>query len=523
MTSANTSLKIALICPPPAQMDPWMKRLAERICLAPGLQLAVLIQTQEPGAKKTAFAAWWRIEEKLAGRAVAADCPQFDALLAQLPILTTNDPDGISASGLDVIIDLTSRRGQDVNSSLSRQGVWGLDFLGDVRGASSVAAILKPDRLIEIALIQRLAENPLPQAIAAATLNTKFIAARNHLYICEKSVTLIMRELTRLRQFGRTSIEMETLNSAPRVPGVISGLRYAAQLVRNAATRVLEKFGTKLKLRPGLFYLQTVEGDPLSIDPNTMKMHAVPGNAYYADPFLWASGGEMFCFFEVYDYDTGHGHLSAGKVVNGRLTDVRQIINCDYHMSFPFLFEQDGELFMLPETCGANRIEIWKCAEFPYEWERHRTVLDDVVAADSSIVEIDKEWWLFTNISTDVFGEMNSELHVYKISDPLMSTLEPHPLNPVVFDARTARNGGRVFEQNGNLYRATQRNSHGLYGYGLNLMRIDHISMTKYEETLVRRIDGNFRNGVIGCHHLDSRDGLTIIDVRKRVGGWSKN
>lgn len=523
MSLGTSALKIALICPAPAQMDPWMKRLAEQICLAPGLQLSVLIQPSVPGTNRTAFGPWWRIEEKLAARAVAAVCPGFDALESQLPILQTSDSDGISASALDIIIDLTSRRGQDVDSNLSRYGIWSLDFLGDVRGASSVAAILKLDRLIEIALMERDTDHPHPQTFATATLNTKFIAARNHLYICEKSVTLIMRELARLRQFGRPSRDKIAPDSAPRSSGIVSGLQYGAQLVRNVMVRVLEKLGTKLGLRPGFFYLQTAEGDPLEIDPNAMTMHAVPGNSYYADPFLWTSGGEMFCFFEVYDYGTGHGHLSAGKIVDGVLTDVRQIIKNEYHMSFPFLFEHEGVLYMLPETCGANRIETWKCVAFPYEWERHQTVLDNVVAADSSIVEINDEWWLFTNISTDVFGEMNSELHVFKISDPLMKTLEPHPLNPVVFDARTARNGGRVFEKDGSLYRASQRNSHGLYGFGLNLMRIDDLSMSGYEETLVRRIDGSFREGVIGCHHLDSRDGVTVIDVRKRIGGRPKN
>ena len=114
---------------------------------------------------------------------------------------------------------------------------------------------------------------------------------------------------------------------------------------------------------------------------------------------------------------------------------------------------------------------------------------------------------------------MNSELHVYKIDGPDLKTLTPHPLNPVVFDARTARNGGRIHHENGAVLRASQNNSHGLYGYGLNLMNIAKISMTEYVESLERAVEPDFKPGLIGCHHIDIRDGLVVIDVRKRIGG----
>ena len=200
--------------------------------------------------------------------------------------------------------------------------------------------------------------------------------------------------------------------------------------------------------------------------------------------------------------------------------DIREVLSTDYHLSFPFLFEEGGTLYMMPETCAARRVEIWRCVAFPDRWERHATALEGVVAADSTLSKIDGVWWLFTNISTDPFEEMNSELHLYQVDGPDLKSLVAHPLNPVVFDTRTARNAGRILEKNGIFYRPSQDNSHGTYGYGLNLMRIDRLTPEEYEETLMRKIEPIFERGIIGCHHLDSRSGRTVMDVRKRIGGW---
>ena len=39
-------------------------------------------------------------------------------------------------------------------------------------------------------------------------------------------------------------------------------------------------------------------------------------------------------------------------------------------------------------------------------------------------------------------------------------------------------------------------------------------------ETMVRKIEPDFEAGAIGCHHMDARGGLVVMDVRKRVGGF---
>lgn len=66
------------------------------------------------------------------------------------------------------------------------------------------------------------------------------------------------------------------------------------------------------------------------------------------------------------------------------------------------------------------------------------------------------------------------------------------------------------------MFRPSQDNSHGTYGYGLNIMEIEALDMDRYQERLVRHITPREVPGTIGIHHIDVLDGQVIFDVRKR-------
>ena len=101
-----------------------------------------------------------------------------------------------------------------------------------------------------------------------------------------------------------------------------------------------------------------------------------PYGMYHADPFLW---GEDI-FFEDYDYKKGI--ISVMKI--GEFAPIPVIEN-EYHMSFPFLIEDKGEIYMIPETGIAQRIEAYRATEFPYKWEKAGTLVEGVCAGDTVV------------------------------------------------------------------------------------------------------------------------------------------
>lgn len=520
----SASLKIALVRYSNLTVAPWITRLVDRICRTDGLELVAWIDRDEPpnGADMSfTHRLWWQLESKVLAKPIETETPHYDAISETLPNINCDDDAVISALGADIIIDLTCRRGDGLPPSLAPYGVWFLNFLTAATGATSIRAIADNAPFYKVKLCQTNADGTLPSLVSSAVLNLKLFASLNHQFMREKAVTLIMRELNRTKLTGAVRDEGAAHTPLHKRPGAWTMTRYAFGFLRRATKRFIEVQASKLHFRPGEFFLKTSKTDMLTVDPAAMQEHHSTANGYFADPFLWERNGEMYCFFEVYNYGKDTGYIAVGRLVEGKLVDIEPALQTDYHMSFPFLFEgDDGTLFMMPEVCSQKRIETWKCVSFPHQWERVQTVLDDVIAADSSLAKIGDDWWLFTNMSNDPFGEMSSELHVYKVDGPGMTELIPHPLNPVVFDTRIARNGGRVIQSDGAYYRISQDNSRGLYGYGVNAMKIETISMDAYEETLTRKIEPDFQAGIIGSHHMDSRAGMVVLDVRKRVGGF---
>src|ERR1700754_636300 len=80
-----------------------------------------------------------------------------------------------------------------------------------------------------------------------------------------------------------------------------------------------------------------------------------PAYSFLADPFgLWRDG-RLHLFAEAYDYSTQHGvidwlRLDADFTVRERRTMLRE----PWHLSYPYVFEAEGETWMLPEAARSG-------------------------------------------------------------------------------------------------------------------------------------------------------------------------
>ncbi|NQY13325.1 MAG: hypothetical protein HRT81_05625 [Henriciella sp.] len=495
--------------------------MAEHICESEKMILCGFIASDAPPAREPGRlqSLWWTLERKLAPKPNPTQTPLFDQAKADIPVISETDSSSMAAFSADLVLDLSKADRTAFLKRLGKTPLWHLDVLAEDIVSRSLDAILSKKKLMPIGLYCATAEQTEPVCLARAVVPSKFLVSYNIAFVREKAVALVVRELRN----WPSNVETLTPTDEDFPPsGPLRGLRYLGNVVQNLTWRFLSKLQEKRKLRPGMFELRTINGNPLHFSPALAKSHAIHENAYHADPFLWEQNGELYCFFEVLSYADRKGHISCARISDQGLEDVTPIISEDYHLSFPFLFEHNQTLYMIPEPSEAKRLELWRCDSFPDQWTRDRIILDDIIVADSTIINLNDQWWLFTNQSSDPFGDANSELHLYRISGPDFESITPHPQNPVVFDATTARNAGRILMIDGQPYRMSQDNSHDTYGYGLNLMRIEALSMSTYSESLTRKIQPDFDDNLIGCHHLDQRGDTIVFDVRRRLGGHPK-
>jgi hypothetical protein len=187
------------------------------------------------------------------------------------------------------------------------------------------------------------------------------------------------------------------------------------------------------------------------------------------------------------------------------------VLEAPYHLSYPFIFEFENGIYMLPESNGNRTIELYKCTEFPFKWAFQKNLMKDCRAVDPTLIQWQGRWWLFVAQVETEGSSLWDELFLYHSDSPLSDHWAAHPRNPVVSDVKSARPAGRCFVRNGRLYRPSQ-NCSPHYGYGFNLCEITKLTENEYEERVVERVEPNWDEEVVSTHTFNYEAGLTIID-----------
>lgn len=528
-------LKLGILTNDIATLAPWELRLFDEISNDPLYELTAVLTGDTSGSHHRAratsvadrlFALDARI---ISARSQGHDAAAFEAALqgtkvwlvarSQAGTAGTIGPETIAAfSALDLDVLLVHGL-DDLSTTFGRHakyGAWSLRFGSErLDAGSSAQALYTFNNGPRVSLVASSAGQDGHRLLATACFNIEHSPAMTLMRTAEKSVALILRELRRLARSGKLPASDHT---TAMVPDAVAGRSYAAAFSGKAQrmlTSAVAKSSGRLPLRWSLFFGKG------AFDEKALShsREIVPAKGeFWADPFLFMKDGETFVFFENYVYKTGAGKITAGVMRDGRLQIIGDALDLPYHLSFPLVFEHDGQIFMMPETCGAKRIEIWRAVEFPLRWERHASALHGQSVADPVLFRDQNRWWLFANISTTPFEDHCNELHVFEIDGPDLKMVEPHPLNPVVIGSDSARNAGRIIRRDGKILRRSQNNSNGIYGYGLNVMEITKLDSESYEERLLVSIAPDFNPGLIGIHHLDECDGIYVVDACRRFG-----
>lgn len=235
-------------------------------------------------------------------------------------------------------------------------------------------------------------------------------------------------------------------------------------------------------------------------------------DTFWADPFLWNHKGENFVFFEELPFATEKGHISVLKLnPSGEFTAPKKVLDLPYHLSYPFLFEFKKTLYMIPESFSNRNIQLFECTQFPDQWEHKMNLMEDVIAADTTLFNHQNKWWLFTSMDENNGESLDDELFLFYADSPLTSEWTSHPMNPIVSDVRRARPAGNIFLDNGRIIRPSQDCSK-VYGHGFNLNEIEILSETDYQEKHLSNIRPDWDKDLKRTHSYNSLKGLTIID-----------
>ena len=338
------------------------------------------------------------------------------------------------------------------------------------------------------------------------------------------------RVLAGIHRDGKSYLDIQKERyegSAPRknkysdTPGILKTAGYLFKYANAVAGSILRKifytdaFNWQVLLETG----DSQKG--LLPDFSRFRTLITSGDIFWADPFVISEDDHYYIFVEEFVYRDDRAHISVLTLdKEGNITDARRIIENTYHMSYPQVFDINGVFYMLPETAQNGTIELYRCTDFPYKWEFDRNLMENVSAVDSTLFFLDGIWWMFTTIDqTTVKSGNSTELFLYYTENIFSDQWKSHPLNPVISDIRTARPAGKIFINDGKIYRPSQ-DCTGRYGVGFNLFEIITLNKTDYRENLISEVKPEWDKTLKGTHTLNSDKDLIVIDVyryRKRL------
>ena len=339
-----------------------------------------------------------------------------------------------------------------------------------------------------------------------------------------KSPALLTRNLRELHRLGgETFLRKVEKGNAPLsfFSSKVFGKPTNTELARHVFAKVLEK--ARLIIHDFFYFDQWIlmfdfRGS-LSTSLHEYRKLLPPKDKFWADPFIVEKDKKNFIFFEEYSNELEKGHISVLELLpDGNHSEPKIVLEKPYHLSYPFMFEFNGEQYMVPETSENRTIELYKCEDFPETWTYQHNLIEGINAFDATLFEHANRWWMFANVVETEGISSWDELFLFSSDSPLSCNWVPHPMNPIVSDCRTARPAGSIIRIGNRLFRPSQNSSHH-YGYGLNFMEIEKISEQEYSEKLVSKILPEWDKTISGTHTFNKSDSLIVIDaiqVRRR-------
>lgn len=245
----------------------------------------------------------------------------------------------------------------------------------------------------------------------------------------------------------------------------------------------------------------------------------LPGSGdlrFLADPFgLWRDG-YLHVFAERFDYRDAIGRIAV-TIFDRHLNMVEQtdVLREPWHLSYPFVFEAEGEIWLLPEAHQSGGLSLYRATAFPYRWENAGRIALDDVPLDATPIWTGGRWWLFY---APAFPESQRLTHLCAAwADRLDGPWTTYHANPIMVDARGARPGGTPLWWRGALHLPLQV-CRGTYGAALRLARFDSLSPETIAVTLgdMLRPPPAAAPYTDGFHTLSAAGPVTLIDVKQR-------
>lgn len=530
MTRASTRLRVGYVVDEGAQ--PWLvQRLAELGRTAAHYQpVALLVRPPSPETP-TLAAMIARSGLRIVSRleyAIVAPMTGLRGFFRTVPVHALGLParaataETIRELGIDILVDGTAAHVLDYATvQAARHGILVPESgATEEAGPAGFHEVRRRDASTGYA-IRRFTDAAAPGVtVSRGSVNTAPLWTRTMVDVTRKLAARLHDLLERCGRDGSlhpvddSPSEQSRRQDAGRraaAPGLAHQASYLARTLTHGTERVVRR-ALGARWRWGVAYQFTDDWRNASLGRSRIIPN--PANRFYADPFVVRRAGRVVCYVEDFDYRQGRAGISAIELRPDGHQLLGPVLEEPFHLSYPFLFEADGELYMCPETAEAREVRLYRCTDFPCSWTLHAVLMRNIAAVDASILYHGGRWWMLVNVDSAGISDYRSELHVFSADRFDSDSWEPHPRNPVISDSAQARNGGLILQDDG-IFRVFQVHGFDVYGQSMGVAQVS-VDADHYDETVVARFAPDFFSGIHGTHTLSWNDGVLATDFVRR-------
>ena len=426
-------------------------------------------------------------------------------------------PARIREKNLDVLVKFGfgDLRGEVLHAA--RYGVWAYHH-GDpyrYRGGPPYFWEVYEDNLLSCAALERLAQDPhenlvLYQGFFATIQGSSW--ARNRVQPYWGSTTFLIQKLQQLHQSGWDTIAADSSPPARNrktysTPTDLDMLPWLGKILCHTCVHRVRHARVGEELPHWMLGVNTT-GSRLPLSLREFHWIQSPRGHFYADPFVIEHEGKPWVFFEDLPYSTDKGVIVCAEVNrDSTLSQTIPVLETPYHLSYPCIFRDSGELYMVPESVADGTVQLYRCKRFPDSWELVKVLLR-APAVDTTVWIEDGLYWFFVTLQELRGGGLQLWLFY---SHSLTGELIRHPRSPISTDIRFSRGAGAIFREDGKLIRPSQDCS-GVYGRRMVFNEIMVLNEHEYAERPGTVIDTRTAPNMIGTHSYGRAGDVVVID-----------
>ena len=247
---------------------------------------------------------------------------------------------------------------------------------------------------------------------------------------------------------------------------------------------------------------------------NEKKFHLLRNTLFYwvADPFLYKYKGEWYLFAELFYYKKNKGVIGYSKFSNGKFEPWEIALEEPWHLSFPYIVEYNGKIYMCPEGYERGNYYAYESGDFPKVWKKVGNIMEDGSLYVDCHFSCIKEMVYFFAYKMNPENHQAGILSLYYLRDKTFYELQK-------IDTRYPRAGGAIFQSGDKLIRTAQ-DCEGDYGKGLVFFEIT-LRENLYQEKLIEKIYADMieidsEKKFCGIHTYNVCEGMQVIDLKTK-------